>query len=103
MGYVEGKSPLETAKIELKEETGMEAKEFVEIGKYWFGPGRSDQFVYVYVAKDITFGEAEPEDGEFLKLEETPIKKIGTMIENGEILDGVTITAYHFLEKYLAK
>lgn len=101
MGYAEGKTPLETAEIELKEETGMSAKEMIEIGKYWFGPGRSNQWVYVYVAKGITFGEAEPEEGELLRLEEMPIAKVGEMIEKAEILDGVTITAYHFLEKYL--
>lgn len=48
-------------------------------------------------------GEAHPEEIEFLQMKKLTLDKVGGMIELGEILDGPTIVAYHFLEKYLEK
>jgi 8-oxo-dGTP pyrophosphatase MutT (NUDIX family) len=101
MGYVEGKSPYDTAVTELKEETGMTAEKIEEIGMYWHGVGSSDQLVYVYVATGMQQGEATPEDGEFFELKKFKISDVGEMIKNGEILDGQSIVAYHYLENYL--
>ncbi len=101
MGHVEGKSPLETAQIELLEETGIQAGELVEIGKFWVAPGRSSQWAYVYVAKDLSFHEAQPEEGEFFELEKYTFAEIRDMIAKGKILDATSIVAYHYLENYL--
>ncbi|HRN95984.1 MAG TPA: NUDIX hydrolase [Candidatus Levybacteria bacterium] len=101
MGYVAGKNPYDSAVTELKEETGMSADNIIEIGKFWVGVGSSNQSAHVYVAQDLKQGEATPEDGEFLELKEFTIADVGVMIDKGEILDGPTIVAYHYLEKYL--
>lgn len=103
MGFAEGKSPLETAKAELHEETGISADELIQIGRFWHGSGRTNQEVYIYIARGLTFEKAEPEEGEFVDIEEHTISEIGEMIEKSEILDGPTITAYHYLENYLKK
>jgi ADP-ribose pyrophosphatase len=103
MGFAEGKNPYDTAITELKEETGMTCKKLEEIGHYWVSNGNSDQSAYIFVAKDLTKGDSEPEEGEFLEQKEFEIDQVGKMIERGEILDGPTIVAYHYLEKYLKK
>ena len=101
MGLVEGKSPLETAKIELREETGLRAGKFCQIGSFYVANGHSNQRAYVFVAQDLTEGEPEPEENEFLEIKKISLKEMGEMIKKGEILDGPTIVAYHFLEGYL--
>lgn len=101
MGYVEGKNPYDSAVTELKEETGMTADRLTEIGKFWEGVGGSNQLAYVYLAEGLHEGEPTPEDGEFLAVKEFTISEVGAMIEKGEILDGPTIVAYHYLEEYL--
>jgi 8-oxo-dGTP pyrophosphatase MutT (NUDIX family) len=101
MGYVEGELPLETAITELKEETGITAGKLTEIGKFWVGPGRSDQWAYVYLARDLVFGSQKLEDGEFITIEKYPLEKISEMIKSAEILDGPSIAAYHYLEEYV--
>jgi ADP-ribose pyrophosphatase len=103
MGYAEGKNPVQTAETELREEMGVKGKELVQIGRLWYGPGRTSQEVYVYVAKGLEFGKQELEEGEFIDVEKHTISEVGDMIEKGEILDGPTITAYHYLENYLKK
>jgi 8-oxo-dGTP pyrophosphatase MutT (NUDIX family) len=101
MGFVAGKPPRETAITELKEETGITAGKLTELGKFWYGAGRTDQLAYVYVAEDLTFGEQQLEDGEFIECITMPIDTVANMIKNGEILDGPSIVAYHYLENYL--
>lgn len=100
MGYVEGKNPYDTAVIELKEETGLKAKNLTEIGKFWVGVGGSNQYGYVYVAQNLIQGEAEPEDGEFFELKKFKISEVDDMINKGEILDGPTIVAYHYFKNF---
>lgn len=95
--------PLSGAKRELKEETGLEAQEWEEIGKIYWGPGVSKNKMFVFVAKNITEGFSEQEDSEFITSKKVQVSEVGEMIVRGEILDGPTINAYHFLENYLEK
>ena len=101
MGYVEGKPPKETAETELREEVGITAGTLKEIGKFWYGPGRTDQLAYVFLAEDLRFGKQHLEDGEFIEIAKYPLEQVGEMIQRGEILDGPSIVAYHYLETYL--
>ena len=101
MGQVLGKDPLETAKQELREETGLCSDEWIKIGHFFLAPGHHEQQVDLYIAKKLTQGESEPEDSEFLKTKKIKISEVGEMIKNGKIKDGPTIVAYHYLENYL--
>ena len=101
MGQVLGKNPIETAKQELKEETGLTADKWEKIAHYFLAPGHHEQEVDIYLAKNLTQGKSEPEENEFLETKKVKIKEVGEMIKDGKIKDGPTIVAYHFLEKYL--
>ncbi len=101
MGIAVGKSPKETAEIELKEEVGASANKLTEIGKHWAFSGKADQYAYVYVAEDLDFGEQQLEDGEFIQVEKHSVEDVRKMIRSGEILDGQSITAFYFFEQYL--
>jgi len=103
MGYVAGKNPREIAEIELKEETGITAKSLKELSKFWLAKGFTNEVGYIYLAEDLTFGTPQPEEGEFIDIEKYSVAEIGQKIMSGEIIDGSTIVAYHFLEKYLQK
>ena len=96
MGGVDDKEPLDIAKQELIEETGLTAKIWKELGWFYVANGHTNQKGYVYLAQKLTKGEAQPEAGEFLEIKKVPIKQIGLMIHQGEITDGPTICAYHY-------
>lgn len=102
MGYAKGKDPLGMAKAELREETGLTARNWKKIGKFHLAPGHTGQIGYVFTAKDLTKGEPEFEENEFIEIKkDVEVEKVGEMIINGKITDGPTIIAYHFLECYL--
>ncbi|MCR4263946.1 MAG: NUDIX hydrolase [Candidatus Roizmanbacteria bacterium] len=97
MGGVVGKEPLETAQQELIEETGLRAKHWEDLGWFYVANGHTNQRGYVFLAQELSQGEARPEAGEFLEVKKVPIKQVGLMIKNGEIKDGPTISAYQLL------
>ncbi|MFH2085420.1 MAG: NUDIX hydrolase [bacterium] len=103
-GHAEAMAPKEAARVELKEETGLSAKELKLIGEFWVAPGHLTQIGYVYIALDFTVGKQklEPSEKGMQTRWVTPTE-IENMIQNGAIKDGPTITAYKYFELYLAK
>jgi ADP-ribose pyrophosphatase len=101
MGSTNGRDPLENAKKELEEEAGYSASTWKHLGSYLHAPGRAPTTTSIFLAEDLTKGEAHPEESEFLETQQVSLQKVENMIENGIIQDGPTIVAYHFLENYL--
>ena len=86
-------NPLECGKRELKEETGAVAQNYIPLGTLYPSPGYTDEVIYMYAATDLSFGEAEPDEDEFINLLRIPFKKAVDMVVNGEIVDAKTQTA----------
>src|SRR6186997_1221186 len=64
-GTLEGNhSPLETARRELKEETGYEASSLQQIAWFYLSPGVLDEKMTIFVAEGLTPGNPERELGE---------------------------------------
>jgi 8-oxo-dGTP pyrophosphatase MutT (NUDIX family) len=78
--------PLQTAKRELLEETGYEAKEWKLLGKNYDYPTKDTNCVYIYLAKDICkVAEQNLEISEDIEMEMIPLAKAISMCVNGEI------------------
>lgn len=101
MGVVTGKSSLDMAKGELQEETGITAKQWQQIGMFQVAPALTDQKAYVFIARELSFGSAMPEENEFIKVKKASFKEIEEMVKKGEILDGPTISALYFYKQTL--
>lgn len=84
---------LEAAQRELKEETGLEATEWVEIMQMHLSNSVTDEVGYVFVAQGLTMGMAQPEDTEELKLKKIPFEEALGMCMRGEITDSLTLLA----------
>ncbi len=82
-----GENPLECGKRELREETGAVAKEYMSLGKLLPSPGYTNEIIYLYLAKGLTFGEQQTDDDEFLDIIKMPLKKAVEMVMSGEITD----------------
>ena len=82
-----GEDPLVCAVRELGEETGFTAGRIVPLGAYHSSPGFSSERLYIYLALDLSRGEAHPDEGEFLDLVKLPFSELLAMVKRGEISD----------------
>ncbi len=85
--------PLTCGKRELKEETGAESDNFVFLGELYPSPGYVNEVIYMYYADNLTYGEAAPDEDEFLDLVKIPLEKAVEMVVSGEIKDAKTQAA----------
>lgn len=84
---------LESAKRELKEETGLIAEKWTEIMKIHTSNSVTDEVGFVYLAEGLTQGETEFEETELLKIKKLPFTKVVEMVMDGEITDGISVAA----------
>ncbi len=90
------------ARAELKEETGLTAKNLVEIGTFYLGLGHHTQKAHVFIATDLTQGEQKLEISEKgMQMKKVNLAELADLIKDGTILDGPTITALKFFEFYI--
>lgn len=91
-GTLEGNdSPLDTARRELKEETGYEASSLRQIACFYLSPGILDEKMTIFLAESLTPGPAERELGEEIENRVVPWDDAIGMIFSGEITDAKTI------------
>jgi len=92
-----GENHLAAAKRELIEETGYRAKKWKRILYFFATPGFVAEPMSLFLAKDLTKGEAEPEDDEVIHIEMVPLAKAVNMIIQGKICDAKTISGVLWL------
>lgn len=88
-----GEDPAQAAIRELKEETGAAAGDFRPLGELYPSPGYCGEIIRMYLARELTFGEAHPDEDEFLNLERVPFDQLVEQVLSGEIKDAKTIAA----------
>lgn len=88
-----GEDPAAAAVRELEEETGAVAGEFRSLGELYPSPGYCGEIIRMYLARDLTFGEAHPDEDEFLNLERVPFEELVEQALSGGIRDAKTIAA----------
>ena len=84
-------NPLDSAKRELLEETGLVAKEWSEVLRMHLSNSVSDELGILYLAKDFEQFEAQPEETEQLEVKKMPFEAAYRMVMNGEITDSLTL------------
>ncbi len=89
----EGEDRLAAAKRELIEETGLRAKKWKELTRYFASPGFLGEWMQVYVAEGLTPGEAQPEADERIEIFQVRLSEILRLIEAGEVRDGKTLVS----------
>ena len=86
-------APEVTARRELIEETGYRAGSLEFLLRFYVSPGWADEELHIYVARELTLGEAKPEDDESLSLRVIGPEEIAPLIAAGEIADSKSIVA----------
>ncbi len=85
--------PIESAKRELLEETGITANKWTKILEMHLSNSASDEFCILYLAQELSFGEAQPEEDEDLEVMKIPFEEVYARVNSGEITDSLTVAA----------
>jgi ADP-ribose pyrophosphatase len=84
-----GESPLECARRELAEETGLTGGDWREATAFWTTPGFCRERMTLFVAEGVETGEAHPDEDEAFELVRWPVAEIPSRL--GEIEDAKTL------------
>jgi 8-oxo-dGTP pyrophosphatase MutT (NUDIX family) len=88
-----GVDPIESAKRELLEECGIIAQDWGKILEMDLSNSATDEHAILYVARNLTFTQAEPEETEELHLKKIPFDSLYQMVKSGQIEDAMTVAA----------
>jgi 8-oxo-dGTP pyrophosphatase MutT (NUDIX family) len=103
-GGGDGGDILESAKRELKEETGLEAEEWTEVGTLQPMNGVVAEIEHVFIARKLreTQDHKQTDDG-ITEIKKVRFDEIFEMIVQGDITDAQTIAAFTQVQLYLKK
>lgn len=88
-----GVDPLESARRELLEETGLVASEWTKIVEMHLSNSVTDEYAVVYLARNLSQQTASPEETEQLQVKKLSFKEACQMVESGEITDAMSVAA----------
>jgi ADP-ribose pyrophosphatase len=84
-------TPEEAAPRELAEETGDRAARWQRLTGFFTVPGICDEYLHLFLATDLTPGQANREFDEFLEVVTLPLDEALRIARRGEIRDAKTI------------
>ena len=88
-----GEDPDEAIVRELREETGLTAKSITSLGMFYPTCGYSNEIIRLYLATDLTYVGAKPDEDEFLEIKYVSVDELYEKCLSGEIRDGKTMMA----------
>lgn len=92
-------APLDCAKRELKEETGIEAKKWTNLMKIHTSNCVTDEVGYIYLAEELSFGETSFDETEDLTIKKLPFSEAYQMVLDGEITDSISLAGILFVAR----
>ena len=96
-------NPIDIARTELLEETGIQVGEISYRGSFFADPGFTNQKMHVCISTDI-LKQSSPrlEESEYgLISKKVAVDEIELLIASGEMGDAWSITGYYYLSSYL--
>jgi ADP-ribose pyrophosphatase len=94
-------APVECAARELREEIGMAAGTLLELGSFYLAPGYSTEYMYVFLARDLTPAPLAADEDEVLEPEPIAAGRVLAMVGEGIYRDGKTLAALHLARSHL--
>ena len=91
-GGIDAGEDAEAAVIrEMREETGFMPQRVEHLGGFYATPGYCTEYLYLYLATDLTPSQLYAEDTEDIKVVRVPLKQIPELITSGRICDAKSI------------
>lgn len=101
---IEKESAIRAAALrELSEETGYSAARLDYLGCFALSNSVTDEVAHLFIARDLTPGEAQPEPTEILRVRTLPFTEACRMAEEGEINESLSVIALLRARHFLAR
>ncbi len=101
---VAGEAPELTAQRELAEETGLQARSWQLVGRFYNSPGFSDEESWCYLARDLSEvpDERHGIEEQHMTVERWPLAQVGELVRSGQVTDAKTIAGLFLAREALA-
>jgi ADP-ribose pyrophosphatase len=86
-----GEPPLDCARRELAEESGVSAERWEKLGAFFSSPGVLTEVIHVYLARELSPVEAHPEPHEVIEVQWIALHEAMAMATDGRIADAKTL------------
>ena len=86
-----GEDPLDCARRELTEETGMEAERMAYLTTITSSVGFCDELIHIYMATGLTFSASNPDADEFINVDLVDLSELIDAVLDGRIEDSKTV------------
>lgn len=86
-----GEDPFVAIQRELKEEIGAVAGKWDALGSIMPSVGYTDELIYLFLARDLSFGATHMDEDEFLEPFKLPFEEALARAADGRINDGKTV------------
>jgi ADP-ribose diphosphatase len=94
----QGERPLDSARRELEEETGLSGGTWRELAAFYTTPGFCRERMHLFAAEEVVPGRASPEADEQLELVRWPVGEIADRVgelEDAKTLAGLLLYLHH--------
>jgi 8-oxo-dGTP pyrophosphatase MutT (NUDIX family) len=102
-GGLDGEDILAGAQRELLEETGLTAKKWTYLDTMYTSNSITNEIGYLYLAEELTEGEARPDHTEDLQIRKLPFMEAWDMVLKNEIKDSLAVIGLMRVYNYLIK
>jgi ADP-ribose pyrophosphatase len=93
--------PLEAARREIREEVGMAAAKLTLIGEFFLAPGYSTEYMYMFLAEQLSPDPLQQDEDEFLSVEKYSLDEAFLRAAAGEIRDAKSLLGLYQAHSYL--
>lgn len=89
--------PLDAAKRELREETGLEAGEWTELFRMHLSNSATDEVAILFKAEKLVQKNSMPEESEVLEVRKISLAEAMEKVKKGEITDSLSVSGIMYL------
>ena len=86
-----GEPPLECAQRELAEEAGAVARRWDKLGEFFSSPGVLTEVIHLYLARELTATDAQPEEHEVFEARWNPLDEAVDLAASGRLQDAKSV------------